>query len=103
MNKEKFKSKFDTIFAGTLLGLLIPCISVYIFYTITPTEKSFRNFIEYSFLLQIFTRVLSLCAIPNLAAFYIFMKINYLKASRGIILATFIITFGMLILKGFIE
>jgi hypothetical protein len=103
MDKSNIKTKFNSVITGTIIGLVVPCVTVFLFYAITPTDKTFTNFIHYAVTFQILTRLISICAIPNLVVFFFLMNRNKLFAARGIILATFIITFGVIIMKGFIE
>lgn len=102
MEKKKKPIWLNSVFTGTIIGLILPVISIFIFYCMTQSRNSFSNFIQYAIQIKILSRVISLCAIPNLGAFFVFMWLNYMFSARGIILATFIVTFGVLILKGFV-
>ena len=49
--------------------------------------------------MKIFLKILSLCVFPNLGFFFLFYRMKYDMAARGVILATFMYAFLVLIAK----
>jgi len=49
--------------------------------------------------MKVFFKILSLCVFPNLAFFLFFYRSKYDMAARGIIMATFMYAFLVLIAK----
>lgn len=75
---------------------LIVFFAVYLFgYSGTP----FGEFLQYAFVMRALPKILSLCAIPNLAIFYLFLNKEYWRATRGVITATMLYTLGMVAIK----
>ena len=95
------KSKFDALRGGVLLGLVLPMLSIVIFYLIKYDTLSFMEFVDQLIVRDIYTQLISLCVVPNLGLFFIFIWKNFLYSGRGVILATFIYAFLIVILKFF--
>lgn len=94
------KSKYNSTPLGMFLGVLLPVIAFFIFYFFnTDRFGSFETFINRVFFMNVLTKIISLCAIPNLLLFFIFMWKHLYKSARGVIAATFVITFIVLIIK----
>lgn len=95
--------KFNSIYLGITIGIILPFICLFIYsivnkYNITLGEilKTYVTENMYSSIKkEIIPKLLSLCLIPNLFAFFGFLQINKLLSARGIIIAT--ILYGVLI------
>ena len=96
------KSKFDALKVGAILGLITPILSIVIFYLIKFDTLNFMEFIEQMIVRNIYTQLISLCVIPNLGLFFIFIWKNFLYSGRGVILATFVYALLIVILKFFV-
>ena len=86
-------------------GLIVPVIAILIFYYSSYAGKSgitIPEFIEQLIALKIYTQLISLCVVPNLLLFFIFIWIKLLYSARGVILATFLYVFLIIVLKYFI-
>lgn len=83
--------KYDKIGVGLILSLLVTIISFFIFYLFNHTAfHSLNRFISYFRLTGFFSSILSLCAIPNLLVFFIFIQTNRYKSARGVVVFTMI-------------
>lgn len=82
------KPLYNRIITGLVLGILIPTISVMLFYLVKHPAESFYDFLVLVTQMNIMSPILSLCALPNLAVFYFFINREWWQSSRGIILAT---------------
>ena len=87
MNKLGFLNKFLT---GLIAGLLVPVITLVIVYFYTFHYYSVHEFVYFLKTMQVVSKLLSLCVIPNLLAFFIFIWLDYLNSARGVLAATFI-------------
>lgn len=97
----KKTKKFTKIYHGLIPGLLVPLISIYGFYLIKFSKnKSFDEFLNIIQGYGVTTQVISLCVIPNLLVFFIFIWTDRYTAAKGVILATFIYVIIVLIIKG---
>lgn len=93
------RSRFDSQPLGLIAGLVLPLVSVMVFYLVRHSDLAPLEFLETLFRLNILTQVISLHVIPNLLLFFIFIWKNYLLSARGVLTATFIFAGLIFILK----
>ena len=91
--------RFNKIYWGALLGILLPAVALYIFYKVKYDHMELGEFLRSFHKMGILTHIISLSVIPNLILFFLFMQKNYLKGGRGVLLATFIFAFTVLIIR----
>lgn len=91
------KSRFDKLWIGLIAGLIIPPLTLTILYTVRFQGFSFEGMVKYMKVLDVFVKVISLCILPNLGMFYLFLQTNNYKAVRGVLLATLLFTIGIFI------
>jgi len=87
--------KIDTNHAllGLILGLAMPVITFLVFYLIMHGDWSIMSFVDEVIIRKISTQVISLCAVPNLLLFFVFIWTDRLYSARGVLMATFVIAF----------
>lgn len=83
------KSK-DNIFFGTITGILIPVVVLILIILIRKGSHSLFEFFNMSYEMGILPKVISICLIPNLLLFFIFIWSNRMRSARGVLLAMFI-------------
>lgn len=98
MNWKK-RSPFDRIFIGWLIGTLSPLIIFLITYQIKYSTMGFSDFLKSFWEMKILLKLLSLCVFPNLGFFFLFYRNKLDMAARGVIMATFVYAFVVLITK----
>jgi len=91
--------KLDKIIWGAMLGILLPAISLFIFHKVKYDHMQLWEFLRSFHRMGILTHVISLSVIPNLILFFLFMQKNFLKGGRGVLLATFIFAFLVLLIR----
>ncbi|MBN1252324.1 MAG: hypothetical protein JXR51_02665 [Bacteroidales bacterium] len=91
-NKEKI---------GLITGLILPVITIFVFFLVKNPD-SFKIFINQIIGVNIYSELISVCVVPNLLLFFIFIWTNRMLSARGVIGATFIYAIIILILKYFI-
>ncbi|WP_321376146.1 hypothetical protein [uncultured Draconibacterium sp.] len=91
------KNKYDTVGIGVLTGLILPIAIFFIVYLIGENEMSFTNYISGMWRMQALVKIGSLCVFTNVAAFWIFLRLKYEKAARGVLGATILYAFVVLI------
>ncbi len=89
---------YNSILTGLLVGLILPVI-VFIFFYASQNISDFSVFVSKVFKAGIFTHLISLCAVPNLLVFFVFMWTNRLLSAKGVIGATFIYTIIVILIK----
>ena len=70
-----------------------------IVYLTNFTDYVFTELIDYLIDTQVFTKIVSLCVIPNLVFFFIFIWLNYLYSARGVLMATIFFAIFVFITK----
>jgi hypothetical protein len=98
------RTKLNNFILGIVAGLILPLLSLVGYWL---WSFKFLNFIPqfFNFLLlgKVLSAVLSLCLIPNLGMFFLFINKEYYKTTRGIILSTLVYGFIIVVLKTCVE
>jgi hypothetical protein len=87
------KSKVNNIYLGIILGIIVPAITVLLVYWIRYNQLGLEEFINLFVQRKVLSSLLSLCVIPNLLVFMIFIWLNHLYSARGVLLSTFLVGF----------
>ena len=90
--------KFDTMLSGLVPALVLPVLTILVFW-IVKSDLGLVVFLEQFQQMRMLSKVVSLAAIPNLLLFFLFIWTNRNFAARGVIFATLLLAFLMLILK----
>jgi len=93
MEIQLMKSKVNNIWLGAILGILLPAITVFVAYKIRFDQYDMDGFFKMLMQKKVLSSLLSLCVIPNLLVFFIFIWLNYLYSARGVLLSTFVVGF----------
>jgi hypothetical protein len=93
------KAKYDSVTLGTILGLLTPTVTFIIYYLIRYRGMYFPAYIHYLNSGGLFLPILSLCVVPNLLLFFIFIWTKRDKSARGVLQATFVFAIYVCIMK----
>ena len=91
--------RLDTVVTGCLIGIIVPLIAFTVFYLVRYSDLSLMEFLTVYRNLGILTHIVSLSVIPNLLVFFGFIQKNMMKGARGVLLATFVCTFAVIILR----
>lgn len=92
------EKRFDSMLYGLIPGLLLPPLALLIFW-LAKSDLGFWNFLQRFQMLGMLSKVLSLAAVPNLLLFFVFIWTRRNFSARGVIFATLLVAFVMLILK----
>ncbi len=90
--------RFDTLLSGLIPALILPALTLLGFWII-KTDRGFIDFLTYFQKMQMLSKVVSLTAIPNLLLFFVFIWTKRNFSARGVIFASLLLAFLMLILK----
>lgn len=93
------RSRFDSLKLGLMLGIVVPLVAVLIFYLWSFTKVPLSYFFKYTIQINALTKLISLCVIPNLLFFFLYLRKNYYLTSRGILMATFLWTIFAFVFK----
>ncbi len=83
---------------GLIAGLVLPSVTLVIFWMV-KSELGLWNFLVRFQYLGMLAKVLSVATIPNLLLFFLFIWTHRNFSARGVIFATLLMAFGMLVLK----
>lgn len=84
---------------GWLLGTIVPVIFFLIVYLVKYRETDLIIWVKQLWQMKIFLKLFSLCVFPDLGIFMLFLNKKMYQSGRGVILATFIFAFLVLITK----
>ena len=90
--------KYDRLIIGLAGGILLPVLAFIISWLIL-SDNPLSQYIERFQKLDRISSLISLSAIPNLLLFFLFIWKNLYRSARGVIFATLIFAFVMLIFK----
>ncbi len=91
--------KFDKIWLGLIFGFVMPFVVMFLFYLSTYAYLTVPDFLRKMAFQAVLVKLLSLCAVVNLGTFFLFFQTKNDKAARGVILATLILAFVVMIVK----
>ena len=92
------EKRFDSMWHGLVPGLLLPPVTLVIFWLV-KSDLGLWNFLQRFQMLGMLSKVLSLASIPNLLLFFVFIWTRRNFSARGVIFATLVMAFVMLVLK----
>ncbi|WP_299584144.1 hypothetical protein [uncultured Sunxiuqinia sp.] len=90
INKLKF---------GFWPGLLLPLIMFLVMYLARYNEVHFAEYVQNLWRFNMLVKLLTLCVLPNLLLFLLLIKRKYDLAARGVLLATFLYAFFVIVSK----
>lgn len=93
--------KIDKQWVGILLGGIAPVLTFYAIYLFGYSSLKLITISELIATKGLFSRILSLAVIPNIAIFFLFIWKNKLSAARGVLAATMIYAIVVFAIKIF--
>lgn len=93
------KSKYNNIKLGLILGIAGPILAMIGVYLVMFLGLSLSEVVDALVSKRIFTKLISLCVLPNLALFFLFLNKYYYNTARGILMSTFIFALFVFITK----
>ncbi|MEN8203844.1 MAG: hypothetical protein ABFS28_14695 [Bacteroidota bacterium] len=94
----KTKKRFDTLLSGLIPGIILPLTALVVIWAI-QSEDGLLEFLKKFQYQNILSKLISLAAIPNLLLFFLFIWTDRTFSARGVIFATLVLAFVMLVLK----
>lgn len=88
-----FSEKYDKVFTGLILGLLLPFITGFLIYLFSAAPQSLHSYLARIADSDIITHSITLCVFPNIIIFLIFNRYDMLSAARGVLTITIIWAF----------
>lgn len=100
MQRRK-SNRLDNVGIGFLVGFLLPVIIFFTVYLIGQNDMSIAEYTSSLMQLNVLIKLGSLCVFVNSAVFMGFIKLKFEKTARGILGATIIYAFIVLISRAF--
>jgi hypothetical protein len=94
-------NRFDNVGIGFLIGFILPIFVFFVVYLIGENEISVTEYIKSLQKLNVLIKLGSLCVFVNSAVFMGFIKLKFEKTARGMLGATIIYAFAILISRAF--
>lgn len=90
MEKLKF---LDKGWIGFLLGVTAPVITIIIvyFYSFNTNDYTFAQFIHFLKTMRVMSKLFSLCLLPNLLVFFLYIWADFNKGARGVLASTIVL------------
>jgi len=86
------------VLIGAITGLIGNTFGVLLFFLLF-LEGSFKENFDYAYQYGELGKIIAIGAIPNLAAFFLFLKIKRFYRARGVLLITILLAIGILYLN----
>jgi len=94
----KDRKRFDTLLSGLVPGIVLPLATLVVIWAI-QSDEGLLGFLQRFQHQKVLSKMVSLAAIPNLLLFFLFIWTDRTFSARGVIFATLILAFVMLVLK----
>lgn len=99
-HKRGQNNQYDAVWFGMLTGLLVPAIALLLFWYVKfYPGVSLEYFFKVQFSPSVIMKIVSLCAMPDLLLFYIFLRKNMNLACKGVIGAIILMIIITIIVK----
>ncbi len=106
MNNEQVKqwlsNKFQRInrlWIGFVSGIIVPLLTLVITYFNTFRNYTPAEFVKFLIDFHIVTKLLSLCVLPNLGIFFLFLYPDFRRAAMGTLSATFLMALIVILIQ----
>ncbi|GAB7086776.1 hypothetical protein [Marinifilum fragile] len=95
------KSKINSTILGLIIGLLVPVLSILLAYVVRfQDELTIKEFVDSLLIYRVYTKVMALGVyFGNIVFFFLFIKTDLLKAARGVLLATILYSFAIMVFR----
>ncbi len=102
-SEPKQKSFINSVLFGYVVGIIIPVITIYVFYLSRWSAVSFSYFYHTFVEATVFSALVSLAAIPDGLVFFLFIWTSRLRGARGALGAIFTYTLIVVAYKFFVQ
>ena len=101
MQQRRKRSRWDKTGVGFLAGFFVPLIIFFGVYFFGEKGTTFANYVQGLWQLHVLVKLGSLCVFANLAIFLGFIRKKYDRAAKGVLSATLIYAFAVLVSRLF--
>ncbi|HPR32366.1 MAG TPA: hypothetical protein PLK12_09730 [Prolixibacteraceae bacterium] len=87
---------FDRLLSGLILGLIVPFATFLLYYRAKFGDVGLKNYLGSLHQYGMLFKVMSLCVLVNLPAFYLLLHFKLYRGARGMVMACFFYAFAVL-------
>jgi hypothetical protein len=95
------RNTFDKTGIGLTAGFTVPLVLFFAVYWFGENDVPFAEFVNDMWHLRALVKLGSLCVFANLLVFMGFIRLKYDKAARGVLGATLVYAFAVLVSRAF--
>lgn len=96
---NSIQTRLNTIAFGLISGMLVPLLALVFFYLVSSSDIAFSAFVDFIVSRKKLSSIISLCLVPDLLVFFIFIWLNYLYSARGVLAAVFLFALIVVLTK----
>ena len=95
------KSRINSTVLGLIIGIIVPVLSILLAYLVRfQDELTIKEFIDSLLIHRVYTKVMALGVyFGNIVFFFLFIKTDLLRAARGVLLATILYSFTIMVFR----
>lgn len=101
MQQRKKRNPLDQTGVGFIAGFLVPVIVFFAIYFFGDNNISLSDYISGLWQFRVLVKLGSLCVFANLLIFMGFIRLKYDRAAKGVLAATLIYAFAVLVSRAF--
>jgi hypothetical protein len=88
---KKRKTKFpDKQYIGFITGILVPMLAFFVYYKLKFANIEFTDYMISMHQYKLLFKIMSLCVLTDLVAFYLFMHFKLMRCAQGVVMACFL-------------
>ena len=91
--------KYDRMWIGLVSGLVLPVLAFVVYFSLRDPALHISDQITRQAEANVLAYYVSLCALVNLLLFFMFLRSNSERAARGVLGATILYAFSVVIIK----
>lgn len=80
---------------GTIIGFAVPVAAFFVSYIQYSSAFTLPQYLQFLTSHNVLSKVLSLCVVPNLVAFFVAITFNRDSIARGVLLATIVLAIAV--------
>jgi hypothetical protein len=96
---QRKMAKADQFWLGFIMAILVPIITLTITYFYTFTNYKVEEFFHFLLTFKVMTKLFSLCVLPNLGLFFLFLWPDFNRAAKGVVTSTFMVAVVIIIIQ----
>jgi hypothetical protein len=91
--------KADSFWIGFISAIIVPIITLTITYFYTFTNYNVEEFFHFLITFRVMTKLFSLCVLPNLGLFFLYLWPEFNKAAKGVVASTFLVALVIIVIQ----